>query len=324
MIDPPFAARSYTPARVALMPPDAFVIFDQVGPNDPRKSADLGRAVSAHLARDLVEGFSRRGYTVDTSPGWDGVHGPDGQITVPPEALGAMAGSILQFSASPAGGAQGVMSQPMFVAPEVARQIGSATGDDTILYVNVKGVAVSPGKRAAQVAGVVFFVVILVAVVLLIVAESKSGGGGNTSQVSRGWRGGPGRAVHAAPVTASPNAIPPATSHLTAPRGYGAFPSGGGPVYRSNFGVGVGVVVPIFSPVATHEGAVQEDDETFAGDQAYLTMSLVSTYDGRVMWHLRGSFDVELDNPKDIQRFVATVMEMVPPALVPTPPSGGP
>jgi hypothetical protein len=326
-IDPFFAARSYTPARVALLPPDAFVIYDEVGENDPRKSAELGRAVADHLARGLVDGLSRKGYALDTSAGWDGVHAPDGQITLGGQDLGVMAGGILQFSASPAGGVEGTMPQPVFVNPDLARRIGAATGDDTILYVNVKGVAVSPGKRAAQVAGVVFFVVILAVVVLLIISESKGHGSSGSSAVGQGFRGGPARAVHAAPAPPiHPGAGAPTRARITSPRGYGMAPSGGGPVYGNNFvlGVGVGMSVPVDGPVATHEGAVKEEDRTFAGDQAYVTMSMVSTYDGRVLWHLRGSFDVELDDPRDVQRFVSQVVQTIPPALPPAAPAGGP
>jgi len=37
MIEPAFASRSYTPARIALLPPDVFMVYDQYGDNDPQK-----------------------------------------------------------------------------------------------------------------------------------------------------------------------------------------------------------------------------------------------------------------------------------------------
>jgi hypothetical protein len=325
MIDPYFASRSYTPGRIALMPPDVFVIYDEVGANDPRKSAELGRQLGDHMARLLVDGLSRRGYAVDTSTRWDGVHAPDGSLAMGGQEVGWVAGSILQFSASPAAGGQGPMTAPAFVAPELAQRVGSATGADALLYLNVKGVAVSPGKRTAQVLGVVFFVVVLAAIVLLVIADSKGGGGHRTGVPGGG--GGGANAVRAAPAPAStlgsgitPRAGTPTQAHFGGPpRGYGHLPpGGGGPVYGGShvsFGLGVGVVVPLDGPQATHEGAVADDDSAFAGDQGYITMSLVSTYDGRVLWHLRQSVDVELDNPRDVERFVTRVVDSIPPSL---------
>jgi hypothetical protein len=319
MIDPYFAARSYTPSRIALMPPDVFVIYDQVGDNDPRRSAELGRQVGDHLARLFVDGLSSRGYAVDTSARWDGVHGPGGQVTLGPQELGWMAGSILQFSASPGAAAQGPLPAPVYIAPELAQKVGSSTGADALLYLNVKGVAVSPGKRTAQVLGVVFFVVVIAAIILLLVADSKGGGRHGGPAVGSPGGGSP-TAVRAAPAPSLPStaAGAPTQAHF-APRGYGRPPpTGGGRVYGGShvsFGLGVGMVVPLDGPEATHEGAVADDDSAFAGDQAYVTMSLVSTYDGRLLWHLRQSVDVELDNPQEVERFVRRVLDGLPPSL---------
>src|SRR5262245_23737841 len=44
MMDPVFASGTYAPARVALLPPDVFVVLDQVGDNDAVASAALGQA----------------------------------------------------------------------------------------------------------------------------------------------------------------------------------------------------------------------------------------------------------------------------------------
>src|SRR4051812_16709913 len=70
MVDPYFASRSYTPARVALMPPDVFVVYDEVGDNDPRKSQALSLAISNHVGGLLASGLVRRGYQVNTAPSW--------------------------------------------------------------------------------------------------------------------------------------------------------------------------------------------------------------------------------------------------------------
>jgi hypothetical protein len=320
MIDPYFAARSYTPARIALMPTDVFVVYDQFGDNDPQQSQMLGQQVGAHVTGALAAGLQRRGYQVTTAAGWDGLRTPDGAYAISGQDMSWMANSILQFSSSPAGGGTGTMQAPAFIAPEVAGRLGAATQSDSVLYLNLKGVAVSPGKRAAEVVGVVFFVVIVAAIVLLIVAQSKSGGHSHGAG-PESWRGGSGRSVRSTgwrgPASSGPTAQPTAARALApAPRGYGAVPPGGGPVYAGpRVGVGVGVVVPLNGPQYTHEGAVAEDDEYFAGDQAYVSATLVSTYDGRVLWHARQSIDVSLDRPDDVQKMVDRLVDSIPPSL---------
>jgi hypothetical protein len=222
------------------------------------------------------------------------------------------------------------MAAPAFIAPELATRVGAAAQADSVLYFNLKGVAVSPGKRAAEVAGVVFFVVIVAAIVLLIIAESKSGGssssrgagsvasgGGGRSVRSSGWRG-PAAPTGGVATATTARALTPA------PRGYGSVPYGRGPVYSGpNVGIGIGVVVPLNGPAHTHEGAVAEDDEFFAGDQAYVSATLVSTYDGRVLWHARQSIDVALDKPADVQRMIERLVDTIPPSLSqgPAPPA---
>ena len=187
------------------------------------------------------------------------------------------------------------------------------------------------GKRTAEALGIVFFVVVVVAVVLLLVAEGQGGHGGHPPSLGRG--GGAGSPVRAAPVASGWRAPAPtggwrpraggfaggpAPAHV-APRGYGRFPpGGGGRVYGGSdvtFGLGIGVIVPIDGPEATHEGAVADENDMFASDDAYVTMSLVSTYDGRVLWHLRQKADVDVSNPQDVQRFVGQVLDAIPPAL---------
>jgi hypothetical protein len=126
---------------------------------------------------------------------------------------------------------------------------------------------------------------------------------------STGWRG-PASTGGAPQTATSARALTPA------PRGYGAPPPGYGPVYGGpHVGIGIGVVVPLNGPQHTHEGAVAEDDEFFAGDQAYLSATLVSTYDGRVLWHARQSIDVDLARPADVQAMVDRLVDTIPPSL---------
>jgi hypothetical protein len=92
----------------------------------------------------------------------------------------------------------------------------------------------------------------------------------------------------------------------------------GAPVYHGGgprLGIGVGVVVPLDGPVYTHDGNVDYDDPLFAGDQLYVSMTLVSTYDGRVLWHVRDSVDLEADRPDHIEELMQAFLDTLPPAL---------
>src|SRR5580765_6511812 len=82
MVDPGYAARAYTPMRVAVLPPDVFVVVDQVGDNDPAQSAALGQQVSGEIARAAEQSLRAHGYDVDLSARWDGIFGQDGSVLV--------------------------------------------------------------------------------------------------------------------------------------------------------------------------------------------------------------------------------------------------
>ena len=130
MIEPSFAARTYTPLRIALLPPDVFVVLDQFGDNDPAASAALGQAVSARTVEAINQGLRSRGYDVDLSARWDGIVGPDGALLVNRDQLGWLANGVAQFASSPEAGGSGPMAVPAFVAPELAaqRRLGHAVG----------------------------------------------------------------------------------------------------------------------------------------------------------------------------------------------------
>ncbi|HZL18058.1 MAG TPA: hypothetical protein VFG23_09960, partial [Polyangia bacterium] len=146
-IDPGFAARAYTPGRIALLPPDVFLVLDQVGEDDPVKSAALGQTVSAETVRAVEQTLHARGYDVDLSARWDGIFGHDGTLLVGRDELGALANGIIAFSNSPAGDAGGPAVVPRLVAPELAARVGWATQSDALLYVNIKGAVTTPGRR---------------------------------------------------------------------------------------------------------------------------------------------------------------------------------
>ena len=93
-------------------------------------------------------------------------------------------------------------------------------------------------------------------------------------------------------------------------------PPRGGPVYVGG-GVNLNLVVPLDEPVYTHDGSIAYDDPVFAGDELYVSMTLVSTYDGRVLWHARDALDLEANNPAHVDRMVQDFMDTLPPALPP-------
>ena len=100
MVDPGYAARAYTPGRVAVLPPDVFVVVDQFGDNDPAQSAALGQQVSADIVRLAEQALRARGYDVDLSSRWDGVYGQDGSVLVSGEEIGGLANGVLAFANS--------------------------------------------------------------------------------------------------------------------------------------------------------------------------------------------------------------------------------
>jgi hypothetical protein len=82
---------------------------------------------------------------------------------------------------------------------------------------------------------------------------------------------------------------------------------------RPGVSVGIGVVVPLDGPDYTHDGEVQHDDDLFAGDDLYVSMTLVSTYDGRVLWHTRQQLDLDAQDPHDVDRMVESFVATLPP-----------
>jgi hypothetical protein len=331
MVEPAFASRAYTPTRVALLPPDVFVVLDQLGENDPVRSAALGLAVTQQTVQAITGLLRSRGYDVDLSARWDGIVAADGTMLASRDDLGWLANGILQFANSPDGGGEGPMTPPRFVAPELAARVGWATGSDALLYLNVKGVTTSSGKRTAEILGAVFIVAIIAAVILA--TASSRGGGGAGSSAARGaggggWRGTP--VIRGTPPAGAVAGVAPGrfggTSGALPPRGGGFLPpSSGGRTYRGgpNVGVGVGVFVPLHGPTHTREGTVTHEDETFAGDELYVSMTLVSAYDGRVLWHVRDHLDLDAEDPDDIRTMVAKLMAALP-ARQSSPPPAAP
>lgn len=314
-IEPAFAARTYTPIRIALLPPDVFMVLDQVGNNDPAKSEALRRQVIDQVVRLSSEAFRRRGYDLNLSARWDGVFGADGQPLVTGDELTGMADAILQFANGPVGGQVGPLAVPQIIAPELAAKIGWATQSDSLLYVNLKGVTTSNGKRAAAILGAVFIALV---VVLIVLATAKSNSHGGSAPIARG----PGHAVAGptmrggAPVASGirGGALPPARGAVPVGRG-ARFAGGPPPRYYGggpSVGVGVGVFIPLEGPTYTHEGQVQYEDSWFGDDELYLNMTLVNAADGRVLWQLRHQFDADAEDPKDIQAMVDQVVGTIP------------
>jgi hypothetical protein len=356
LVDAALASGAYAPARITVLPPDVFVVLDQAGENDPAQSAALGQAVSVETVRVVEQALRSRGYDVDLSARWDGIVGGDGSVLVSRDELGWLANGVLQFGNARAGD-QAPQGAP-YVAPELAAKVGWATQSDAILYMNVKGVSTTSGKRATSVLAAVFIVFVIAAIIVLLAASSK--GGGNSSapnlagssgghSVMRatppagGFRATPpvgaasprlggaaaampaGSGFHGSPVGGGAAATMPSGSAMARgpvaapsgawrggappPRPQGAYVYDGGP----HIGIGVGVVVPLDGPVYTHDGDVQHEDETFAGDELYVSMTLVSSSDGRVLWHTRQELDLDAQDPRDVDRMAQQLLGTLPP-----------
>ncbi len=322
MIEPAFAARTYTPLRIALLPPDVFLVVDQFGDNDPVASSALGQAVSARTVEAINQGLRSRGYDVDLSARWDGIVGPNGALLVDRDQLGWLASGVAQFASSPEAGGSGPMAAPAFVAPELAARVGWATQSDALLYVNVKGVTVTAGKRTAEVLAAVFIVVIIAAIILALAASGKNGNGSSPSLARGGSHGSP--VLRGSPPSAR---VPPPSSLRGSPPGGAVVPPPGrgfppprGPVVGRTYGggphigvgVGVAVVVPLDGPTYTHDGTVDHEDEMFAGDEVYVSMTMISAQDGRVLWHQRQSLDLDAQDPRDVDQMVRAFVDSIP------------
>lgn len=334
MVEPVFAARTYTPARIALLPPAVFMVLDQYGDNDARQSWQLGRDVTQQLVPAIADQLKQRGYDVSLQARWDGIFDDNGQLLVPSNELGWLANSIVQFANSEFGGGQGEMKAPAFVTPELARKVGWATQSDALLYVNMKGVSVTKGKRTAQIIGTVFIVVIVAAIIALMIAQSREGrrsevpgtGGGATrgGQPAAGSAFAGTGAMAAAPVAGAR----PTTAAVAPPVGRGRYGAdrGGGRVYRSGprvssgVNVGVGVMVPMGGHEHTHQGRVADQDDMYAGDEVQVSLTLVSAHDGRVLWHIRDSVDIDPAKPPELQGFVQRYVGLLPQSLAPSTP----
>ncbi|HVZ71233.1 MAG TPA: hypothetical protein VHJ20_02565 [Polyangia bacterium] len=348
LVDPAFASGQYTPARIAVLPPDVFVVLDEAGDNDDAASAALGQAVSNETVAAVERGLRARGYDVDLSSRWDGIVAQDGTMLVSRDELGYLANGVLQFSNARDGAQRGAPpppAGPVYVSPEMASKIGWATQSDAALYINVKGVSTTSGKRAESIVAAVFIVVVIAAIILLIVASSKGGhGGGGPGNVS-GLGGGGGGVPHpgtgawrGTPATSGWRGTPVAPSRLASGGGWHGAPAGGGvagggggwrggnavarpagaPVYGGGYGggphvgIGVGVVIPLDGPTYTHDGNVSHEDDLFAGDDLSVSMTLVSTYDGRVLWHDRQELDLDAQKPVDVDHMVDSFLAGVP------------
>jgi hypothetical protein len=353
-VEPAFAARTYTPGRIALLPPVVFMNYDEVGDNDPQKAAALRQQVSVETIRLVAGELKRRGYDVNVQYRWDGIFGGGGEALVSTQELARLGHSVVMFTNSEQGGEQGPVRTSAFVAPEVASKIGWATQSDAILYVNMKGRVVSPGKMAGQIIGSAAILAFFVLMILLL-TQNRGGGGG--AGAPRGGGGAPVAGGGGGPTAAAvaPAAGAPTTAAVAAPRGRGSYRGGGGGrVYRSpprtytSVGVGVGVVVPIGGgggggrhaygypppgprydtveldgPRHTHDGYVADDDEAFAGDDLHIAMTLISAHDGRVLWHVRENVDVEADQPVELEALFKRYAAHLPPSLAPPPAGAG-
>ncbi|MBV9882728.1 MAG: single-stranded DNA-binding protein [Sphingomonadaceae bacterium] len=146
----------------------------------------------------------------------------------------------------------------------------------------------------------------------LVLLDSRGGGGGGKMPVS------PTRATHRA--TAPPPAAGvPLAGHPAGPVGRGVLrpPAAGAPVRAYGGGgpsafVGVGVAVPLEGPESTHDGTVEDSNDVLANDQIWVTMTLVSAADDRVLWHFRHDLDVDPAKPADVDRAVDAVLGALP------------
>ena len=115
----------------------------------PSRARRSDRPCRTQTVRAVDQALRARGYDVDLSARWDGIVGSDGSLLVNRDELGWLANGVLQFGNMRAG--ESAPPGAPYVAPELAAKVGWATQSDALLYVNVKGVATTSGKRAASI-----------------------------------------------------------------------------------------------------------------------------------------------------------------------------
>ena len=187
----------------------------------------------------------------------------------------------------------------------------------------------TPGKQAASVIAALLIVFIIVAVVLI--ATSNKGGSGNNSP---GFGGRPqpiARAPGGGGWGGSPTSLPRPVTAAPLPRPLPAAGAGGWRGRSSGAGAvrcaGLRWGRPPGGLGYRRDRAAQRADlhprgerrvrgsAVRAATRSTSPMTMVSTYDGRVLWHVRDHIDLEADRPQDVERLVHTFLDTLPPAL---------
>ena len=127
-----YAARAYTPGRVAVLPPDVFVVVDQVGDNDPAQAAALGQQVSGEMVPPRRRRCCARVATTSICPrAGTGSPGPDGNGAGQRARISAASRTACSRSrTAPTAANEGALARRAWSRPSSRRASAAATQSD--------------------------------------------------------------------------------------------------------------------------------------------------------------------------------------------------
>ena len=276
--------------RVDLLPVDFYLHIDDVEATDETARDRLNQEVS-----ESIEGWTRRflsesGYLLGNRITWAGTSGARG--FVPGRVIEDMALDLLDFinDEEPP---EGLGDHARFVATDALEQLVAATSSDAVLYVNGKASVESEAKRTRKMIIAVCCFIISAAFLYLIFKQSKGSGSSGRSTALR--PGSPRGGRHR-----------PARMRAAArrPRFYGP-----------NLHVGFYTPIFIHSDRRRPHGGYQveeESDDELQGDRLWLSFTLVSSKDGRVLWHSRQVVNLDATDHTVIEELMAEMMQSFP------------
>jgi len=330
--DPTFARRGRPVARIDLLPIDLDVWTSPArsGEADPLRLAAEGVIVTTALQE-----LNRRGYDVGSVIGWNGdglsASGSPG-VVLAPEEVRATADALASYGTA-------VSRTPGLPVPYLPARLGAVTGADATLYVG--GWAYAGDHRASDDddALIALGIIAAVAVVAVVAVAAASDGdsdsdGGRVSRSERHGVESHGSSVARRVVDHRGGGGGGSRSALgAASRGLGAAASTltRGAVHAlSTAGRAAAEVADAMGRTGTHLAIVAGDGgypceiaapcgvsawhPPPAGGESslYLELTLIDNQRGFVLWHAHQQFPVDVEQRREVQRAVGTLLASVP------------
>jgi hypothetical protein len=294
VVDRDFAAGVRTPTRIAILPPDSWVTVEGMTLSMP-DLVKLNRTISFKMRQMLGDELRRRGYDVDLRALWEGIQNQDESMSVSAEEMSRFARAIMDYGASPEAHEHGMMSKTSTIWPELTAKIGRGTAADAIMMVGMEGIASEGGDDSDAIAGAIL-VILLIGIIVLAVASANSHG-------HSGSFGGTGGGTHHASGP-SPHAALDLIAHAGNLVGNVAY------LAQSTPSTGRACLPTDVSPCAYEPGMAPNPIPQQKNIR--VAMTLVSSRDGKVLWHLADEIQLLATDMTKLSRFIAACMDSVP------------